>query len=335
MTETVELALDQFARFSAELGPNVEAESLAPDVLLLKPKGQAAFSFAGKSIALTLMGITHGNEVAGLGVLSDILGLIAAKVVTPKIPVAFVLGNRAAALQGKRFVDRDLNRSFAQASGGFSEQVRARELAQVLKNTAFFLDYHQTSRPVEQPFFIFPYAKKSFEFARAISPPIAIVTHWGKPFSSEGMCTDEFVNSEGGTGISLELGQNGFDPVQIALGVSAGLWAMSVVESKFSDPETGRRSFARGTGRQGDIFTWAEIVPWPAQGFVELKEGWNNFQDVEHGTQLGLVGGQPLLAPTSGKILFPKYLPREAQETSRPRELCRIIKTISQNDLPT
>ena len=50
----------------------------------------------------------------------------------------------------------------------------------------------------------------------------------------------------------------------------------------------------------------------------------------------GLAPLQPLLAKAGGKMLFPKYLTREQQDAleSRPTELCRVMRRISEAELP-
>ena len=80
-------------------------------------------------ISLTLMALTHGDEVAGLAVLNELLEFLQAGVVALRGGLALLLGNYPAALAGKRFLQRDLNRSFAlQDSAKELEAQRAREL---------------------------------------------------------------------------------------------------------------------------------------------------------------------------------------------------------------
>lgn len=298
---------------------------------------------AGKDIGLALMGITHGNEYAGAAILNEILAHISAGSIELEIPVAFVLGNPWAARENKRFLERDLNRSFARQAPTAKEELRARDLTPVLQRSAFLVDYHQTSRESDRAFFIFPYAPRSFAFAQAMAPRLTVVTHWGKPFSSEGMCTDEYVNSQGGTGVSLEVGQNGLDAYQIAVGVDAGLWAIRAAadvlngRATLTSPTAKARTGVRTPEMPSEIYTWAEIMPWPEQGYVDLVPNLRNFKDVELGEVIGTVNGKSIVTGHAGKILFPKYLTREQQAAlvSRPTELCRIMRRISPSELPT
>ena len=332
MTDSLQLHLETFKNFPREAKAHLQVEPLCDYGWLIKPKRTAVALPAGKEVGLTLMGLTHGNELAGVAVINEVLAHLGAGNIALKIPLAIILGNPWAAKENRRFLERDLNRSFGCGSATLKEEVRAKELTSVLDKTAFLLDLHQTTRPSDRPFFIFGYNERNYEFARAISPRLTIVTHWGKPFSNEGMCTDEYVISKGGTGISLELGQNGFDSYQIAVGVEACLWAIRVATAELNSESIAHRA----SSHTSELYTWAEIMRWPAHGFVELNAGLNNFAEVHVGDILGRCDGEPVRAGASGRILFPKYLSRAEQEklSVRPSELCRVMKAISPAELP-
>ncbi|MBM4253641.1 MAG: succinylglutamate desuccinylase [Deltaproteobacteria bacterium] len=338
MTADIEKQLSRFDDFFTDSGSNlnqqVAFERLTDYAWLVKPRRTGVSLPKGKDIGLVLMGITHGNEWAGAAVINDTLAHIAAGSINLDIPVAFVLGNPRAARQNKRFVDRDLNRSFARHDASTLEDRRALELMPILERTAYILDFHQTTRRSDRPFFIFPHSAKSHAFARQIMPRLTIVTHWGKPFSAEGMCTDEFVNSRGGTGISIELGQNGLDSYQIAVGVDAAIWSIRAAALNCAGDVDALA--ARTRLATPEIYTWASTLPWPEAGFVDLVEGLDNFRSVELGERLGAVDDRPLLAPAAGRILFPKYLTRQqqSQQSSRPTEVLRIMRQITGADLP-
>ena len=328
----------EIARFRQVTRVRSAAVSIAPVCehgLLVTPRHGELLSAEGKSVTLALLGITHGNEWACIAVINQILARILAGAVPLMTSVAFLLGNPAAAQQNRRFLERDLNRSFNRQQTGLREEQRALELAGVLRDTSYLVDFHQVTRKSDRPFFIFPYNPRSYAFARAIGPRHTVVTHWGKPFSNEGMCSDEFVISCGGTGISFELGQNGFDHYQIAVGVNAGLEAIRVVGELLGEGQA-RDPLALAPEETGELYTWAEIVAWPETGYVELRPEWNNFDCIEQGESLGTIDGKQMPAHHAGRILFPKYLTRDEQAklTSRPTELIRIMRPISSADLP-
>ncbi len=277
-------------------------------------------------IPLTISVLVHGNETGGIGVLNELVTLLQAGFPIPKGGVCLIIGNDIAALQGKRFLDRDLNRSFGMTLDGTREALRASEMAPFLKKSRLYLDIHQTLMSSDRGFFIFPYKPKALSFSKSILPRATTVTHWGKPFSAAGMCTDEYVGQFGGVGITLELGQNGFDPFQVSLGLQAVVNAFYYAMDPYSlrHPEW----------LKGELFTWQKIVDWPLDGDAQMDEGWSNFRPILKGERMGTHDGKVVTAPESGWMLFPKYFTPEVPQTSRPSEMYRIMKKITELDLP-
>ncbi len=285
-------------------------------------------------IRLALMALVHGNETGGIDVLTSVLKDLLDRRIRLQKPIAISLGNVPAAIAGRRFIDRDLNRSFGLTSlGNGKEPARARELQAILANTELLLDFHQTREPSQSAFFIFPFTGRAFDFARSISRDLPIVTHWGDSFSRDGMCTDEYVNARGGTGITIELGQNGIDPLQYALGRAAAFRALHASGSADVDelPSiTVPGSFLK------TIYTWRTTIPYPAGPNVDLREGLVNFAEVQSGEVIGYQDGNPVKSPVAGRIMFPKYIRAGSPEASSPRpgELVRILRPLSEEDLP-
>lgn len=297
--------------------PDLTVESTAPYCFEVFAKGQTPS--ADKPCDLMVMAVTHGNEVGGIRVLNEWMKHLNASLLGD-LRLGLNLGNPHASLKNVRFVERDLNRSFGREAKGDLEEKRAAELAPILQRAAFFLDLHQTIEPAEKPFFIFPYNPHSFGFATSIDSHIPIVTHWGKGFSKEGRCTDEFVNLSGGVGITLELGQNGFSPFKVGAGFKACSDALRFVKNfkkthRYQEP-----------AKDLEIYTWGEVVAWP-DGEASLDEGWYNFKEVKAGERLGVVDGQALFAQASGPVLFPKY-PKPIGK-KLPTEMIRILKRVS------
>lgn len=325
MSYLIETEISRFAELmNRDSTSTIKLTKIADYAVLLTPKNQGAYhTLQEKDIALTVLGLIHGNEWAGTAVLNEVLDFILRGLWTLEVPVAFVLGNPAAAKDNRRFIDSDLNRSFGKSKPTTLEQRRASEISPILERTSFLLDLHQTREQSAQPFFIFPYTRKGFAFAHTISPHTPIVTHWGKSFSNDGMCTDEFTNKCGGTGITLELGRNGFDAYQIAAGFKACLHALDYASSK-EQPSALNSMTA-------ELYTWHKVFDYP-EGNVILNPGFYNFMDIKTGTTLGTVNGEAIVCDADGKILFPSY-PR-ADVSFKPAELCRIIKPITLADLP-
>lgn len=296
-------------------------EKLAPLAYLWHPA--KPLSGLPKPIAVTLQAATHGNEVGGIDVLIAFLDLLRAGLVTPPFPMAFSIGNPAGVIADRRFVERDLNRSFGGSARAYEEEKRARALEPLLEQSALFVDFHQTIEPSHRPFFIFPFTKASFDFACALHEQIPIVTHWGLSFSKDGMCSDEYVNHRGGTGLTLELGQKGFDAYHSGVGLQVALSAVQYAMGLFAGSEE------KQPVTDPELYTWRSVIPY--EEGMRLCEGLVNFQDIAPGDEVGTHGGEALRAPAAGWIMFPKY-PRDPL-AAPPKELYRIIKRIAVSDL--
>lgn len=305
---------------------------LFPYTFVIAPQDVSTKTPPGKDIALTLFGLIHGNEVVGIAILNEILSLMISGQVVLTFPLAVALGNYRAVLQGARYLEKDLNRSFGANKGSAWEIDRAEELASLLGKSWFFVDFHQTSQPSLEAFFIFPYSRENVHFAHDLCPTQPIITHWHGGFSSDGKSSDEFVTEHGGVGVTLETGQNGFSSYQIGLGAMVGLRAFAVVSRHLREYQAGRTP-PRGKPSYPTLYTWLHVQEYP-RGEVVLRPGLVNFQTVKKGEELGRCDGKPLCATESGILLFPKYLDPVIDQGRRPAELWRIIAPVQASDLP-
>ncbi len=328
--------MQEFPAAIHRLLPHYRISELCPYTFLISPaSGKALCPPAPKEIPLTLFGAIHGNEVVGIQILNEVLELLASGQLVLHFPLAVALGNYRAVAQGARYCDKDLNRSFGGGKGTAWELERAAELSKVLSKSWYFVDFHQTSQPSLEPFFIFPFSRKNVQFAREISPRQAVITHWHGGFSVDGMATDELVTKVGGIGLTVETGQNGFSPYQESLGVHTALKALKAVDFHLRKhhqlPVYGQEP---GAKERNPLYTWAQLQAYPSTGEVVLKPGLLNFQAVTQGDILGTHNGEPLVATATGKLLFPKYLDSVIDRGRRPAELWRVIVPIAVEDLP-
>ncbi|MBQ46268.1 MAG: hypothetical protein CMP10_02010 [Zetaproteobacteria bacterium] len=324
MLEKFREELEKFEHFFMAADLPWQSESVCQYGYRILPSHSEPTAVRGKKNGLTLMALTHGNELGGIAVLNDVLNWLKEDSSRLKYPMQIILGNPWASLENKRFKERDLNRSFDRPSAETHEERRANELEPLLAETAWLLDIHQTIEPAERPFMIFPYTEGGVHFARQVAPRLPIVTHWGDSFSAEGKCSDEYVNSAGGVGITIELGQNGIQPYQVAVGVQACLNAMDAVSLYHKNKSVEPRL------EEAEIFTWGQVVPWPENDSV-LDEGWYNFKEVKKGEKLGGSNSDPIIAELDGAVLFPKYLRKST--TRKPTEICRIMKKVQASEL--
>lgn len=327
MHDKIKSQIDKFTEnLDSEVLP-YRIDKICPYVYRFRPLSKEPIrAFTRKEISLTIMAVTHGNEVGGIRVLNHLVDMLASGVLKPNFTFVLALGNPWASLKDRRYLERDLNRSFDRDSEELHEDRRARDLEEVLQNTAYFVDIHQTIENSDRPFFIFTYNPKSYGFARSLADDLSVVTHWGGGFSKDGSCTDEYVNKMGGTGITIELGKKGFHPYQEGVGLRVSLSAFNFVTAKLEGQDI------PSPEGSPELFTWAEVIPYPKAEDARLDEGWYNFRWVEKGQRLGIDNGQEISAPCSGPILFPKYL-RESSGHQRPKEICRIMKSITEDEL--
>lgn len=331
MIQRVQKEIREFTDLAHLIGKMdaLECHSPISNGFVIKPKTISG-SIASKPIGLTIMAITHGNEVAGLPVLNSFLRQIVSGQIELKIPVAVILGNPEAAESGLRYLERDLNRSFNHSGSESKESLRAKKISKILDETFLLIDIHQTKEPAESPFFIFPFSPSGFAFARQISTDIPIVTHWGKPFSQEGMCTDEYTNRQGGCGITLEIGQNSFHPFHIGVGYYGIMQALSVANDCW--PQQQFPSDIGDTNRSDNIYTFSQIVDYPETGEVVLAPNFNNFTFVEPKQPIAKVLGVEIRSETAGPVLFPQYM--RHGEKFRPSELIRVLRRAELSELP-
>jgi hypothetical protein len=333
-TEVLEGEIARFEQLIVRLNAVYSIEKVADYVFVIKPAESDSASFGAGSVSrdvhLTLMGSVHGVEVAGLAVLNKVLERLVSDSTLLAAPLGVAVGNVPAIRAKKRFIDRDLNRSFGRTSRETGEDRRADELEKLILRSRYMIDFHQVRLPSVSPFWIFPYHKEGFSFVRAVAADVPIVTHWQGGFSQDGQCSDEFLIKNGSCGVSIELGQCGFDSVQIDLGFRVALAGIREARMRVLGETRGPR-LDHGVSK---IYTWGEIVPYPHTGLRVLDEGWSNFAFVKAGQRLGEFNGQTITSKNSGWILFPKY-PDQSSPTIPPAaELVRILKEVSEAELP-
>ncbi|MCY4379999.1 MAG: succinylglutamate desuccinylase/aspartoacylase family protein [Proteobacteria bacterium] len=324
-----QLGTDIYLLGAPESLPNIKAKDPATPLIA---------SLNQKIYPLVISAIIHGNEIAGLTSMNRFLESLALHETILDYPIIVLLGNRKAALAGVRFIDADLNRSFAlkgdERVKGCHEHARAGELEQHLKKAAFLLDIHQTIGQCSKGFFIFSYSKRSYHFARKILPYQDIVTYWPGPFTTEGICSDQFIEAHGGIGLTLELGSKGFHPYQAALGWQAMIGAQGYVRRYLLQQAPLDTPYHQAL-TPGPIFSPKAVVKYPQKGDVIPISPPDNFSEVYQGQKLAHSSEfGDIVSPTSGLALFASFHQAKASERKRPHELLRILKLTHPSELP-
>ena len=181
-------------------------------------EGTGAAAGKAEPVLVALGGI-HGNEPAGLLAVERVLDRIARERMVERGVVrgTFVAlsGNRVALAEGRRFIDRDLNRGWSDdapvsATGGTSEDREQGELVAAIEGAfaaapaggRYFVDLHTTSAP-GVPFVVADGAGQAQSFALAFPLPVffGLMGHLSSALLP-------WLARRGVTGVAVEGGQN-------------------------------------------------------------------------------------------------------------------------------
>lgn len=249
----------------------------------------------------------HGDEVGSIPAAIAILEALQDGTLAPKCPVSLFIGNPEAIRQGRRQVAFDLNRAwvFEHERTG-PDHDRARELRPLLDAADLFIDFHQTALPTRSGFWTFPWNRTYGDWARILrAAPVGLTRAPGLAFASaELKCIDEYVRDAGRVGITVELGQRGFDPVQARTceqAVHRALAAAAAIDEGAA---------LDGLAADAPPIRWFTTVHREDWGAPEraLREGLANWTGVRAGQDLAAPGSPAITVPSDGVLLFPKYL---------------------------
>ena len=309
MTDIIRRSAEEYSAFHT-LASKLSARRLADDAYVIGAAPQ------DEVIDLALMGITHGDEVAGLALMNELLRKLSDDTKL-RISLALILGNYQATKRGVRFIERDLNRCFDLGDDATLEAKRAHQLAPLLQRCRYLIDFHQTAARSEHSFSIFPFSEPNLAWARAVHGDYPIVTRLGenRQFSTAGMCTDEYVLQQGGVGITIELGQKSYEQSQVNHALAVALRAITQVE------QGGITTTDRAVT---DLYTLAQTLHYPDDGVFQLAP-MHNFKPLMKGELLATFSNQQVTCAVDGYALFPKY---HINRSAPPSEICHVLKKI-------
>ena len=293
-------------------------KKVAPFIMRIRPR-----EVRQKTKTLGIIAITHGNEVLGLPIVNRLIGEILAGKIMPATKILFAAGNVPSARAGKRFIDRDLNRSFALNSNENAETVRAREIeTHFFDRCDYVLDLHQTIQPSHSPFFFFYYfSQRQFDFLNAVNPGLPVIVTLNDALHGQnGQTTNEYLKNQGKVCLTVELGEKGFFADKFDLGLTIAKKMIATVQNaeQTIEPMANPERLLK-----------IEVGYRVQHSGTRLDEGWRNLQEVVKGQRLGHSDGGPIHSPISGYILFPKYAP----DPAIGQELFCICKQIEPREL--
>lgn len=388
-TDILEEYLTSFNQFVEAQESQLKHSNLVSDPWLWTYDG------GGSTFHLVVSVMIHGNEVGPLEGLLDIMDALDSGKLNYHGKLTCFIGNPKAARQNRRFLDIDLNRVFDKEyvknqsekitqngikdleleakdnneSSRFPlpyEMQRVTQLFKVLDQADLYIDFHQTIVDSSQSFYICPFSKESWHWARILGGAKVWVTRHPQ-FGGGGLkCADEYVRQQGKASLALELGAAGFSSKARA-GVWKSLNRAFAAINQLSDQATKESSLgqeSKNTNTESQLNLGDELnssvanseeytlvsleslaADEPELTFYEtsyrcsfdqadyaLKAGFINFQSVDENEQVSDSNSPLLLAPKAGVVLFPKYPQRDEKGEAldpRPKELYRIVTPLN------
>lgn len=297
-------------------------EQIADRCFVIKGE-KSAFQDSKHDIGLCVLGLIHGNEYGGLGVLNKLLLGILQGTHRPMFPTGIALGNVPAGFEEARFTEKDLNRVFTSTSNSSYEERRAKELEPIITRSRFLIDLHQTIEPTTSPFFILGFQEKSLQFANELDAELPVVTYQVQSRVESGLTVTGLAMHTNGIALSLELGQKGFASQQINFGFSIVEKAIEILNQSHSQIKGAvRRIVEVPIPEDRTVYYFAHKIE-NLGNQTELSPGFTNFQAVQTGQLLGYIESAPYLSPLEGFVLFPKY----GRSKIGTKELCVILQS--------
>lgn len=311
-----------------------------------------------KPIPLTLMAISHGDEVGGIQVLSTFLEKLLLTTTSDHLtfPIQIIIGNPQAYAEQVRFIDQDLNRCFLYAptkgqkrgtgpKGRHIEVARAKLIEEVLKETYFLLDLHQTQTPTQRPFMVLSHSPNSMKWAMTFRPPLSIVTSPKVKLVGtaklKNITATTLVQENGGLAFTLEMGLKGLDPKQIDLGLH---WVEQSIQSvkKLIDKKMNSFDCAKEISLEEIEQKWKDRIFQVVESMYceqeqgDLDPGWENFRPTHKGQRIGLCGEKEIYAPVDAYMMFPKFKSGNTPVLKSPNDpICKFINPLNCEEIFT
>lgn len=273
------------------------------------------FDFGNHTGHIAIASVVHGNEVGSIPAVLKVIQKLDSHEIKYGGKISFILGNKQACFENKRFLKDDLNRSFGNFNhlNNSPEKQRANEIKKILNIADVFLDFHQTTMPCHDPFYIFAMHLQSYLWARAIGNSKIFVTRKkNKPYSREGICSDEYMRSLDKPGITLELGEQGFNlnsELTCLRAIKKSLWIMDQIQL--------RKKTLNSLAHKNSDFKFLSIK-YSEKFFnhkMYLFKDFFNLQKIEKNKKMGCYENDNFFySPFEGYLLFPQYPARDENE---------------------
>lgn len=273
---------------------------------------------------LVVVGGIHGNEPAGVAASQRVAKVLPDRAERLRGEVVFVAGNLQALSQGRRFVDRDLNRAWTAArvealletdpgmnTTASAEDVEQRDLLMLLdtildeaQGPVYCLDLHTTSGGGGS-FSTVADTLRNRDVALALPVPLVL----GLEELVEGTL-HEYLGTRGCITLAFESGQH--DEARAVDRAEAGIWVILAAtglapESDLPEVAAARKALskdARGLPRVLEMRHRHAVEPDDA---FRMRPGFSNFQLVRRGDVVADDRRGPVEIPEDARLLMPLY----------------------------
>lgn len=279
--------------------------------------GQSAAPSGKRSKHAVITFLQHGDEWGTLPVMLDLLPWLKSTVSSElsNTKVTVILGNPKAAAIRDRWVDYDLNRCYPHPNAFCTlltgvtrsnesvayESKRAKEIASVVATADMVLDLHQTSQPICEPFFVFPFHKASFSLAQRMNSANVLLTRNMGPINGEEHCIDDFAQALNIPTVVVEVGQKGDNPISRKNASDAIFSFVNLALEKESEKKILNELRLLNISHRYKFSNRADKV----------TAGLINFSPVKRGTPL-ITGEAIVTAPKDGFVVFMQRPPRDS-----------------------
>jgi succinylglutamate desuccinylase len=263
------------------------------------------FTTKQRGPTVVVMGGVHGNERVGVRVIEELERNLSDNLL--KGELYLILGNPEAYKLNHRFVETDMNRLFDQEnlsvirkSGSLLnlEQRRVGEVLPILEKAEFLLDLHSTIKP-SVPFIFVENTDKHLELATIFETEFIVSVKPNLNCLDLASCTDNFVDSQGGVGLTYESGwhkdNSSFE--QVFLKTKKYLNYLGLTTFELQD-------YSKNPCSPKHLLIEKAIIP--QSDSFRYEKDFKNFDKVSKGALIAKEGNTNILAEKDLYLLFVK-----------------------------
>ena len=243
---------------------------------------------------VSLVALTHGEEVIGLHLLSMLLQQLISKQIILKGTLYLILANRQAYLKNQRYIDMDLNRAYGgDGAHDCHEYKRAELIKPIIEKSDYIIDIHQCMHETLSPFAFAADDAQTISWLQGVILEAPIII---RENITRATTLTSYGFLKGKKAVTLEVGKGGVDDKQLTFGIKAVAGFLDYAWSK-GDVDEGR------TSSLSSLYKVRYFQPY-SRGKVRFIGDLPNFALVTKGQIIAYVDGSPIEAPHDGKILF-------------------------------